>query len=221
MLDKSILIPAYIGYSSNEGSGIFDPIQNSKINYKFYKFTSDLNIDTEYLYKLIETNPNSVLLHVNYFGFRDKAIEEIKKYAKVKPIRNEAGLTVDFQIEWEFPCYGNDDYKVDTLAVKAVADFNDELKKLQEYLVEHSDAGNIIVGTGGLRKFRWRLPKKGKSGSIRTIFIEFATYEKTYLIGVYSKAMKETLTESEKKQLREFVKILLVELRGDNDEWIL
>ncbi|GAA4270603.1 formate C-acetyltransferase [Hyunsoonleella aestuarii] len=55
------------------------------------------------------------------------------KYAKVKPIRNEEGLTVDFKIEGDFPCYGNDDDRVDMLAAKAVADFNDELKKLPVY----------------------------------------------------------------------------------------
>lgn len=55
------------------------------------------------------------------------------KYAKVKPIRNEEGLTVDFKIEGEFPMYGNDDDRVDALAVTAVADFNNVLKQLPVY----------------------------------------------------------------------------------------
>lgn len=55
------------------------------------------------------------------------------KYAKVKPIRNEQGLTTDFTIEGEFPYYGNDDDRVDSLAAKAVADFNNELQKLPVY----------------------------------------------------------------------------------------
>lgn len=55
------------------------------------------------------------------------------KYAKVKPIRNEQGLTTDFTIEGEFPYYGNDDDRVDSLAAKAVADFNNELLKLPVY----------------------------------------------------------------------------------------
>lgn len=64
----------------------------------------------------------------------------------------------------------------------------EDLKRLQEYLVEHPDAGEIIIGTGGLRKLRWKLPDKGKSGSIRTIHIDFSTYEKIYLIGYIQKA---------------------------------
>ena len=55
------------------------------------------------------------------------------KYAKVKSIRNEQGLTTDFTIEGEFPYYGNDDDRVDSLAAKAVADFNNELQKLPVY----------------------------------------------------------------------------------------
>jgi formate C-acetyltransferase len=55
------------------------------------------------------------------------------KYAKVKPIRNEKGLTVDFIIEGDFPKYGNDDDNVDVFAKNAVHDFNEELKKLAVY----------------------------------------------------------------------------------------
>lgn len=51
------------------------------------------------------------------------------KYAKVKPIRNDLGLTVDFEIEGDFPCYGNDDDRVDQIAVEVVKQFSEELKK--------------------------------------------------------------------------------------------
>ena len=84
--NKTILIPAYIGYSSNEGSGIFDPIHNTKVNYKFYRFTSNLEIDVEYLYKLIDDNPESILLLVHSFGFEDKSLSRIKKYAKQRNV---------------------------------------------------------------------------------------------------------------------------------------
>ncbi|MBL7471259.1 formate C-acetyltransferase [Robertkochia sp. 1368] len=55
------------------------------------------------------------------------------KYAKVKPVRNEQGLTTDFIIEGEFPAYGNDDDKVDSIAADVVATFNAELQKLKVY----------------------------------------------------------------------------------------
>ena len=51
------------------------------------------------------------------------------KFAKVKPIRNEQGIAVDFEVEGEFPKYGNDDDRVDDIAVELVTYFSAELKK--------------------------------------------------------------------------------------------
>ncbi|MDR3597564.1 formate C-acetyltransferase [Clostridium sp.] len=51
------------------------------------------------------------------------------KYAKIKPIRNEDGIAVDFEIEGEFPKYGNDDDRADDLGVELVTKFSNELKK--------------------------------------------------------------------------------------------
>lgn len=51
------------------------------------------------------------------------------KYAKVKPIRNEQGVAVDFETIGEFPKYGNDDDRVDDLGVQLVTKFSGELKK--------------------------------------------------------------------------------------------
>ena len=51
------------------------------------------------------------------------------KFAKVKPIRNHAGIAVDFTVKGDFPKYGNDDDRVDDLAVEAVTFFSNELKK--------------------------------------------------------------------------------------------
>ena len=55
------------------------------------------------------------------------------KYAKVKPIRNEEGIAVDFEIEGDYPKYGNDDDRVDSLAVMLVEKFYGELKKHKLY----------------------------------------------------------------------------------------
>lgn len=51
------------------------------------------------------------------------------KFAKVHPIRNEQGIAVDFQVEGDFPKYGNDDERVDDIAVEIVSYFSAELKK--------------------------------------------------------------------------------------------
>lgn len=51
------------------------------------------------------------------------------KYAQVKPVRNEQGVAVDFVTEGEFPCFGNDDDRVDDIAVDIVKTFIKALKK--------------------------------------------------------------------------------------------
>jgi formate C-acetyltransferase len=51
------------------------------------------------------------------------------KYAKVRPIRNEDGIAVDFEVEGDFPKYGNDDDRADDLGVALVTKFSNELKK--------------------------------------------------------------------------------------------
>lgn len=55
------------------------------------------------------------------------------KYAKVKPIRDEDGVCVDFEIEGDFPKYGNNDDRVDTLAVSVVHKFMDMIRKHHTY----------------------------------------------------------------------------------------
>lgn len=55
------------------------------------------------------------------------------KYAKVTAKRNDIGLTESFDIEGEFPCFGNDDDRVDHLAVDLIYYFDEELKKLPVY----------------------------------------------------------------------------------------
>ena len=55
------------------------------------------------------------------------------KYAKVKVIRNEAGLAVDYQVEGDFPKYGNDDDRVDSIAYDVVDIFMGYIKRNHTY----------------------------------------------------------------------------------------
>lgn len=55
------------------------------------------------------------------------------KYAKVKPIRNEKGIAVDFDIEGDFPKYGNNDDRVDSIAVDLVKRFMEKIRRLPTY----------------------------------------------------------------------------------------
>ncbi len=55
------------------------------------------------------------------------------KYAKVKAIRNEQGIAVDFEIEGDYPKYGNNDDRVDSIATGLVKQFMDKIRKLPTY----------------------------------------------------------------------------------------
>lgn len=55
------------------------------------------------------------------------------KYAKVKPIRNDEGITVDFEIEGDYPKYGNDDDRVDDIAKEILSKIYSELSKHKTY----------------------------------------------------------------------------------------
>ncbi|WP_282037053.1 formate C-acetyltransferase [Saccharicrinis aurantiacus] len=82
---------------------------------------------------LIDTNPRINLAYgIAGLSIVADSLSAIK-HAKVKPVRNEDGLTVDFQIEGDFPKYGNDDDRVDIIARDIVGHFSDELKKLAVY----------------------------------------------------------------------------------------
>ena len=72
---------------------------------------------------------------------------------------------------------------------------DDDLREFQSYLMENPTAGDVIVGTGGLRKVRWNLPNRGKSGGIRNLYIDFMSYNTTFLVNCYSKGEKENITD--------------------------
>ncbi|MFV0345815.1 MAG: formate C-acetyltransferase [Bacteroidales bacterium] len=82
---------------------------------------------------LIDTNPRiNIAYGIAGLSIVADSLSAIK-HAKVKPIRNEDGLTVDFQIEGDFPKYGNDDDRVDLIARDLVSHFSEELAKLPVY----------------------------------------------------------------------------------------
>ena len=55
------------------------------------------------------------------------------KYAKVKVLRNEAGIAVDYEVEGDFPKYGNDDDRVDNIAYEVVHRFMEHVRKIHTY----------------------------------------------------------------------------------------
>lgn len=84
LLNK-IYLPDYIGLSAREGSGIFDPIIKSGIEFEFYSLDSHLNINVDLLRKAIDNNSdNFIFLIVNYFGFYDNNYFDVLEYVKSK-----------------------------------------------------------------------------------------------------------------------------------------
>lgn len=67
------------------------------------------------------------------------------KHAKVKPIRNDDGIAIDFEIDGDFPKYGNDDDRVDKIAVEVVKHFIKELKKRKLYRNAHHTLSVLTI----------------------------------------------------------------------------
>lgn len=82
---------------------------------------------------------------------------------------------------------------------------DEDYKDLQEALVNRPDMGAIIQGTGGLRKLRWKLENRGKSGGIRVIYYWVTADEHIYMLLVYPKNEQEDLTPEQKKVLQTIV----------------
>ncbi len=84
---------------------------------------------------------------------------------------------------------------------------DDELKDLQIELIGQPEKGDVIQGTGGLRKIRMAVNNKGKSGGARVIYF-LATTETIYLVLAYPKSVKDSLTSTEKSDLKKLTKLL-------------
>jgi len=85
---------------------------------------------------------------------------------------------------------------------------DDNLRDLQKVLLDNPKAGDVIQGTGGLRKIRIPLDSIGKRGGGRVIYVDIEYKDTIYFINVYTKNEKDDLTEEEKKAFKAVVKIL-------------
>lgn len=84
----------------------------------------------------------------------------------------------------------------------------DDLLALQIMLLKDPESGPVMEGTGGIRKVRFPLENRGKSGSVRVCYTDFAEYEVMYLITAFEKKEQENLTKEEKNVLKKLVKSL-------------
>jgi hypothetical protein len=90
-----------------------------------------------------------------------------------------------------------------SLFTKILPDYlsDDEYQALQVYLMEHPNAGNIIRGSGGVRKVRWAIGNKGKSGGIRVIYYWKNYTDETWMLTLYAKNEKESIAGHILKQI--------------------
>ncbi|MBQ9121540.1 MAG: type II toxin-antitoxin system RelE/ParE family toxin [Clostridia bacterium] len=96
---------------------------------------------------------------------------------------------------------------------KAMGLDDDDLKRLQEELLADPKVGAVMRGTGGVRKMRFAFEQKGKSGSVRVIYVDFEVYEKIFLITAYPKNEKDNLTDSERNEIKQMIHALEEQLK--------
>lgn len=95
---------------------------------------------------------------------------------------------------------------------KALGLTDDDLLRLELDLLADPKLGAVIRGTGGIRKVRFAFENRGKSGSVRVIYIDFEVYEKIFLLTAYAKADQDNLTKGERNDLKGLVELLELDL---------
>ncbi len=99
-----------------------------------------------------------------------------------------------------------------TLFTKLLPDYltDDQYRELQIFLMKRPGFGDLIQGTGGLRKLRWSIENKGKRGGIRLIYYWEIKNKHIYMMTLYGKNEVSDLSAQEKKLLKNLL-----------DRWVL
>ena len=74
---------------------------------------------------------------------------------------------------------------------------------LQEFLLEKPDRGDVIPGSGGVRKLRWTVPGRGKQGGLRIIYYYRSRQGDIWLLTLYAKNEKTTIPGSTLRRIKE------------------
>jgi hypothetical protein len=94
--------------------------------------------------------------------------------------------------------------KVFTRRIAGLID-DDDFAEFQTELAQNPEKGPVIEGTGGLRKIRWKLKGRGKSGGLRIIYLNIRVQERIHLVFVFAKDESDDLTAGQKKELKAIV----------------
>ena len=76
---------------------------------------------------------------------------------------------------------------------------------MQTYLMQKPDAGDLVRGSGGVRKVRWALDGGGKSGGVRVIYYRKAQDHEIWMLTIYSKLERPTIPSHVLKQIAEAI----------------
>lgn len=83
------------------------------------------------------------------------------------------------------------------------------------YVAAFPRAGDLIMGTGGVRKLRWRRGGKGKSGGVRVIYYFHSERMPLYLLTVFAKNERADLSQAERNGLAALIEILVDSALGE------
>lgn len=93
-------------------------------------------------------------------------------------------------------------YETGIFTARIVELLSDEsYRQLQNFLAGDPEGGDLIPGTHGLRKIRWKAPGRGKRGGIRVIYY-LVTGSEIFMIYAYAKNEQENLTAEQTRKLR-------------------
>jgi hypothetical protein len=70
------------------------------------------------------------------------------------------------------------------------------------FLAANPEAGDVVPGSGGIRKVRWRRAGSGKSGGVRVIYFARSEAEELVLLTLYAKSSLDNLTGAKLKEIR-------------------
>jgi hypothetical protein len=85
----------------------------------------------------------------------------------------------------------------------------EERQAIIDFLAKNPKAGDIMQGTGGVRKLRWGKSGRGKSGGVRVIYYFHSDRLPLYLVTLFAKNERENLTDQERNDLAKLVDILI------------
>ena len=92
----------------------------------------------------------------------------------------------------------------------------DERQDLIRYLSEQPKAGDLMVGTGGVRKLRWGRGSQGKSGGVRVIYYFHDEQMPLYLLSLFAKNEQANLSQAERNELSDLVGLLVAIWKDKN-----